>query len=244
MPKQINTPQVGSALVRFFNLKGRFQPVLDEVIVPVAIAADLTAAGGAATAVRHAGGFAQFEWTGGLTKKAWHSIENPATSGVDIHLIGLAIAVSSGGGAAFMTAPQDARDLFRQWAYLSDLITVGAPGTGTVTKGSGWHDTRLDDAGVPGPWAVLNADHNNEAVAAGLRVGAFMATEAIRPMLVGVGPDVIAFSGESSTPIAVQSVVISPGKGLYLQSSGALTPTAGSFCFISAEWNEVPLAGG
>ena len=35
MPKQINTPYVGQRLVRLFSLKGRFQPVLDEVIVPV-----------------------------------------------------------------------------------------------------------------------------------------------------------------------------------------------------------------
>lgn len=35
MPKQINTYQVGQSLVKKFGLKGRFQPVLDEVIVPV-----------------------------------------------------------------------------------------------------------------------------------------------------------------------------------------------------------------
>jgi hypothetical protein len=37
VPKQINTPSPGQALVRMFSLKGRFQPVLDEVIVPVVI---------------------------------------------------------------------------------------------------------------------------------------------------------------------------------------------------------------
>jgi hypothetical protein len=35
VPKQINTPRPGQALVRMFSLKGRFQPVLDETIVPV-----------------------------------------------------------------------------------------------------------------------------------------------------------------------------------------------------------------
>lgn len=35
MPKQINTPNPGQRLVGLFGLKGRFQPVLDEVIVPV-----------------------------------------------------------------------------------------------------------------------------------------------------------------------------------------------------------------
>jgi len=37
MPKQINTYTFGSALVKKFGLKGRFQPVLDEVIVPVTL---------------------------------------------------------------------------------------------------------------------------------------------------------------------------------------------------------------
>ena len=37
MPKQINTYTFGQALVRKFGLKGRFQPVLDETIVPVTV---------------------------------------------------------------------------------------------------------------------------------------------------------------------------------------------------------------
>jgi hypothetical protein len=37
MPKQIQTPTPGQALVRLFNLKGRYQPVLDDTIVPVTI---------------------------------------------------------------------------------------------------------------------------------------------------------------------------------------------------------------
>ena len=42
MPKQINTYQVGQSLVKKFGLKGRFQPVLDEVIVPVITVGDTT----------------------------------------------------------------------------------------------------------------------------------------------------------------------------------------------------------
>lgn len=37
MPKQINLPFVGQGLVNRFALKGRFQPVLDEVVVPVIV---------------------------------------------------------------------------------------------------------------------------------------------------------------------------------------------------------------
>ncbi|GAJ05910.1 unnamed protein product, partial [marine sediment metagenome] len=37
MPKQINTYTFGQNLVQKFGLKGRFQPVLDETIVPVTV---------------------------------------------------------------------------------------------------------------------------------------------------------------------------------------------------------------
>lgn len=37
MPKQINTYKIGQSLVRMFGLKGRYQPVLDETIVPVVL---------------------------------------------------------------------------------------------------------------------------------------------------------------------------------------------------------------
>lgn len=37
MPKQINIYTAGQSLVRMFGLKGRYQPVLDETIVPVVV---------------------------------------------------------------------------------------------------------------------------------------------------------------------------------------------------------------
>ena len=37
MPKQIQTPSASQGLVRMFALKGRYQPVLDETIVPVVV---------------------------------------------------------------------------------------------------------------------------------------------------------------------------------------------------------------
>ena len=35
MPKQLNNGQVSLSLQKAFNFKGRYQPMLDEVIVPV-----------------------------------------------------------------------------------------------------------------------------------------------------------------------------------------------------------------
>lgn len=42
MPTDIQNPRVTRALVDFFTIKGRFLPRLDEVVVPVAIAANLS----------------------------------------------------------------------------------------------------------------------------------------------------------------------------------------------------------
>lgn len=75
MPKQINTPFVSQKLVPLFGMKGRFQPVVDEVVVPVIsvdpqIETRLALGGAAAGAV--------------AAEYPTSSIENPAASGVDI----------------------------------------------------------------------------------------------------------------------------------------------------------------
>lgn len=78
MPKQINTYTFGQALVRKFGLKGRFQPVLDETIVPVTVvdtsAAERLCRGGAIGTSSGAGN--QNSWT----------FENPADSNVLVRL--------------------------------------------------------------------------------------------------------------------------------------------------------------
>ncbi len=78
MPKQINTYKVGQALVRRFNLKGRFQPVLDETVVPVAVVdegvEDRAAWGGQARAASGPGNQNRV------------FLQNPAASLVDLHV--------------------------------------------------------------------------------------------------------------------------------------------------------------
>jgi hypothetical protein len=66
VPKQINTWTFGQALVNKFGLKGRFQPVLDETIVPVTIVDDQpgqrpATCGGSVTAVALANSYFRIE---------------------------------------------------------------------------------------------------------------------------------------------------------------------------------------
>lgn len=106
MPKQINTPTFGSQLVRLFNLKGRFTPVLDEVIVPVVVVGTSSPA-----QERHFGGTAELGSTGATIK--YHNLSNPAGSNVLLKLISVAVGQTAnafwdfsvaGSGAAMVNA--------------------------------------------------------------------------------------------------------------------------------------------
>jgi hypothetical protein len=81
VPKQINTYFPGQQLVQRFGLKGRFQPVLDEVVVPVTILEpaapqERIATGGAGRGASGAGNQNQVY------------LENPAGSGIVVKVTG------------------------------------------------------------------------------------------------------------------------------------------------------------
>ena len=79
MPKQINTYTFGQQLVQKFGLKGRFQPVLDETIVPVTVVessiAVRPAVGGVLGVISGAGNQNQL------------FMSNPANSGVVVKIV-------------------------------------------------------------------------------------------------------------------------------------------------------------
>lgn len=119
MPKQINTYTFGQALVQKFGLKGRFQPVLDETIVPVTLVdSDLAvrlAVGGTSAAAAGAGNQHVF------------SFRNPPNSG---KLVTLTSWFAASG------------------TPLTDFMNISI-GKSTTPSGSfmTWRDNRL--AGVP-----------------------------------------------------------------------------------------------
>jgi hypothetical protein len=129
MPKQINTYQVGQALVRKFGLKGRFQPVLDEVIVPVVNVGETLE-----QSVRLAAGGLEGV-TAGAGNQNLITFRNGAGSGI--------IATVKSWNAVSGAPITD---------YLS--ITAGTT-TGTVGTGAFWRDLRL--AGVPRSYLARSA---------------------------------------------------------------------------------------
>lgn len=120
MPKQINTPTPGQALVRAFALKGRFQPVLDETIVPVVVVETAT------PEVRKLSAWGVSAAAPGVGQQNIAYLENPTNSGHTVVLTSI-WALSS-----------LADDVFQIRPY---LVPINAAGIGI------WRDTRLD--GLP-----------------------------------------------------------------------------------------------
>jgi hypothetical protein len=77
VPKQINTYTFGQALVKRFGLKGRFQPVLDETIVPVTLVDE---------AIERRPAFAGFEAPAVAGEYSSFQLLNPNDSGIVVRV--------------------------------------------------------------------------------------------------------------------------------------------------------------
>ena len=121
MPKQINTPTPGQRLVQLFGLKGRYQPVLDETIVPVVSVEEVQE-------VRGAMAYAQVPAAAG--EFPFCRVSNPINSGFLITMEEFRANV--GGNTSF-------------WALFAGFSLVGATVVGEVTQ---WRDSQR--AGLPG----------------------------------------------------------------------------------------------
>jgi len=88
MPKQLNNGAVTQALQRAFGFKGRYIPMLDEVIVPVYIIADPSPAGVTRLA---AGTASAIVALGNTTNLPFVQLFNPVDSGVVINVTSVAV---------------------------------------------------------------------------------------------------------------------------------------------------------
>jgi len=82
MPKQLNAGQVTQALQRAFGFKGRYEPMLDEVIVPVYVISDPSPA----QVTRLAGGTVFNSQTAVTSEGNFSQLFNPARSGVLVNV--------------------------------------------------------------------------------------------------------------------------------------------------------------
>lgn len=153
MPKQINTPGPGRGLVNRFNLKGRFQPVLDEVIVPVTIVEPE----GALTVVQHAVGTQRGAASGAGNQNTIYLINQTgsgalvvvdkvfATSGSALgDEVQIRIATGSFGGGLGLW--RDGREAGTPRAVMARIAG------GAVVLGTGLYDLTLHGAAIEGPW--------------------------------------------------------------------------------------------
>jgi len=97
MPKQLNSGQITQALQRAFGFKGRYIPMLDEVIVPVYVIADPSPA----QITRLVGGTFRATVASGSNFLGFVQLFNPEGSGV---LINLTSAVAQGDVKIELTA--------------------------------------------------------------------------------------------------------------------------------------------
>lgn len=134
MPKQINSPFPGSSLVRAFNLKGRFQPVLDETVVPVAIVTDLQTQGVGSGQKEAAG--TNYN-TSFVATSSYGLIHNPVDSGINIHVVDAHFV------GTVLTAPAATTYVYGTIeTYLTDDTGILTPGTAFTNEGKSYLDTR------------------------------------------------------------------------------------------------------
>lgn len=155
MPAQINTPGPGQRLVSLFGLKGRFQPVLDEVIVPtVDVGAqevqtrDCTAYDAiAAVAGAFPFAFLQNPAGSGIIARIKVIACIPASAGV-IYVTTTLAPLISGGSSAF-------NKYWKDQDYPGDPVMTAANGTSTTDVSSSTAFTRF--AGTGGLYSVFDS---------------------------------------------------------------------------------------
>lgn len=133
MPKQINSPFPGSGLVKAFNLKGRFQPVLDETVVPVALVTDLTSLG-MGSGIKEAAG-TNYN-TSFVATSSYGLLSNPTNSGINIHVTDAHFV------GTVLTAPAATTYVYGTIeTYLTDDTGVLTPGTAFTNEGKSYLDS-------------------------------------------------------------------------------------------------------
>jgi len=121
VPKQIQTPTFGQALVQKFGLKGRYQPVLDETIVPVSVVSSPELS-------RWAAGGSNGTVAAVVGENFFINLTNPSSSLYDLVVVGVSI----------YSTQQDAR---------FSLMPFSVVGATIVASAVGWRDSAL--SGVP-----------------------------------------------------------------------------------------------
>jgi len=214
MPKQLNNPKISQALVEAFGLKGRYAPMLDEVLVPVYIIEDPAPA----EPNKIATGFSRVD---GEVNPS-HQLFNPAGSGVMlvVNAASLTIITSSGGAAqAFVNLQLNGTGV-----RFPDDATANA---------SQWRDLRINKIiSTRNPSAEVLATHT-------ILPGGVLVNQTIIEIGGGAGANDLDVLGTFPSSPRQPAFVIPPGEGASIAIvSGAATVDVS---IMNVRWEEIPL---
>ena len=126
MPKQLNNGKITEALQRAFGFKGRYIPMLDEVIVPVYNIADPSPANvtklGAATTAVGGGLMPELTWTG---------LFNPPRSGVILNVTSAVVTTTDAKSEVDIRLVGDIGGANRGNVHFRDRRNIGLPSAQT-----------------------------------------------------------------------------------------------------------------
>lgn len=247
MPKQINLPNFAQGLVQRFALKGRYQPVLDETIVPVAIVTSFEGGGlggvPAASVEKSAIGTIDMDGSTGGAARSWVSLVNPVDSGVGLNIDSVSIGFTFAIADAFPTTPAFAQEFYIQRMWIADIFTPTQTGIyATIIKNTQFMDDRLKNF-TP----VAQIDGGTVASAAGwsLAEADFVTQQVFPDAFREVGtPGTNAAGGEQQISQQVNTILLKPGRGLYVRALGGVAlDTLGRY-WATFRWTEIPLTAG
>jgi len=214
MPKSLNNAKITQRLVESFQLKGRYIPMLDEVIVPVYVLDDPAPA----EPNRLAAGTVEITAPGAGTTKL--QLFNPPNSGVMTIVTFASIILSKAGGAA---------DFYPVLIFLVQSDQV--PSDGSTALNTDWRDTRI---ALDEPYTTVSSS------AGGIAAGSQIITQVLGldPAASLAEVEVLAspVQGPRQPP-----VVLKPSTGIVLQVTNP--QAAGLTMFANFLWEEIPLLG-
>jgi len=216
MPKQLNNGRITQALQSAFGFKGRYIPLLDEVIVPVYAISDPVPAEPQSTFGRRI--FAPAVGANFSTTK----FTNPLGSGV----LALVTSVSA---ASFVSAPGPSVDVIGVTLIISDDSPLGSSdGLSAIAR-----DTRVSSGSskVVFSFSSTSLDVNTLSAMATL----LLVTDLETAQVVG---------GTGQAQDRLPPLVIRPGRGFQLITSGSEANDAGGApLLMNVAWTEVPEGG-
>jgi len=220
MPKQLNNGKVTQALQRTFGFKGRYNPMLDEVIVPVYQISDPQPAAPQRLAI---GSIEQD--APGVGTAISPQFFNPVGSGIIASVTGVQIGASKDTGPG-ISVPYGVQFMEENLLYLA--------GPDVLIKRTFFRDQRQSPQTTAGKLALCTLRSNRN-------LGSIVASNVFARAIIQTGNNfaemVPATGGEVRQPV----LVLQPGRGFIVRTQDATLANAVTVFAMNVQWLEVPI---